>query len=91
MWDKPRELTNYKGDGFEIAFYSTYKYDSPEALAKDILENWKKSPHHNMVIINGNIWRDVKWKALGVGVYGEYANVWFGKEEDPVGEPAFCD
>lgn len=90
MWDKPRELTNYKGDGFEIAFYSTFKYISPEARAKDILESWKKSPHHNMVIINGDIWRDVVWKAFGVGVYGEYADVWFGKETDPDGEPAIC-
>ena len=24
MWDKPRELTNYPGDGFEISFFSTY-------------------------------------------------------------------
>ena len=91
MWNKPRELTSYRGDGFEIAFYSTYTYNSTAAMAKDILEGWKRSPHHNMVIINCNMWRNVKWKAMGIGVYGEYADVWFGKEEDPAGEPEFCD
>ena len=91
MWDKPRELTNYKGDGFEIAFFSTYKYTTPAAFAKDILEGWKKSPGHNNVIINKSIWKKVKWNAIGIGVYGEYADVWFGKEEDSAGEPQPCE
>jgi hypothetical protein len=91
MWDKPRELTNYQADGFEISFYSTYPYSSPEAFAKDILDGWKKSPGHNDVIINKKSWKDMKWKAIGIGVYGEYANVWFGSEEDTAGEPLQCD
>jgi hypothetical protein len=91
MWDKPRELTNYQGDGFEISFYSTYTYASPDAFARDILNGWKKSPGHNEVIVNKSIWKNVKWQSMGVGVYGEYADVWFGKEEDSAGEPSFCE
>jgi len=91
MWNKPRELTNYQGDGYEISFWSTYNYDSPEAFAKDILEGWKKSQGHNDVIVNKSIWKGVSWKAMGVGVYGEYTNVWFGKEEDSAGEPKMCE
>jgi len=91
MWDKPRELTNYQGDGFEISFWSTYNYPTPEAYAKDILAGWKKSPGHNDVIVNKNTWKNVNWNAMGVGVYGEYANVWFGREEDSAGEPAVCE
>ncbi len=90
MWDKPRELTDYVGDGYEISFYSTYLYASPEAQAKDILNGWKKSPGHNDVIMNRNIWKNARWQAMGVGVYGEYANIWFGKEEDNAGEPQPC-
>ena len=91
MWNKPRELTNYQGDGYEISYYSTYKYDSPAAFAKDILEGWKKSPGHNEVIMNKSIWKQVSWEAIGVGIYGEYADVWFGKEEDMTGAPKACE
>ena len=91
MWDKPRELTNYTGDGFEISFYSTYPYSSPAAFAKDALDGWKKSSGHNEIIVNKSIWKNIKWKSIGIGVYGEYANVWFGKEEDSAGEPALCE
>lgn len=91
MWDKPRELTNYSGDGFEISFWSTYKYSTPEAFAKDILDGWKKSPGHNDIIVNRSIWKKVNWQAMGVGVHGEYADVWFGKDEDSAGEPSVCE
>lgn len=91
MWDKPRELTNYTGDGFEISFYSTYNYASPADYAKDILAGWKKSPGHNEVIINKSIWKDMKWQAIGIGIYGEYADVWFGVLEDSAGEPGVCE
>jgi len=91
MWDKPRELTNYPGDGYEISFWSTYEYDTPEAVAEAILNGWKKSPGHNDVIVNKNIWKKVNWQAIGVGIHGEYTNVWFGKEEDKAGEPVICE
>jgi uncharacterized protein YkwD len=90
MWDKPRELTNYQGDGYEISFWSTYNYASPEASAKDILNGWKKSPGHNDIIVNKNTWKKVEWQAIGVGIAGEYANVWFGKEEDNTAGPEVC-
>lgn len=91
MWDKPRELTNYKSDGFEISFFSTYDYSSPANYAKDILDGWKKSPGHNDVIINKKIWKDMKWRAIGIGIDGEYANVWFGTVEDSAKEPLQCE
>ena len=91
MWDKPRELTNYTSDGFEISFYSTYSYPSPESFAQDILNGWKKSPAHNEVIINKSIWKDMKWQAIGIGIYGEYADVWFGTMVDVAGEPLPCE
>lgn len=90
MWSKPRELTNYKGDGFEIAFYSTYEYSSPDDFAEAILKGWKGSKGHNQVIINAGMWKDVNWKAMGIGVYGEYAVVWFGELSDDDGIPGMC-
>jgi hypothetical protein len=34
------------------------------------------------VIVNSGIWKDMNWKAIGIGLDGEYGVVWFGAEED---------
>lgn len=78
MWDKPRELTSYRGSGFEIAYW-TSGYASP----KGALAGWKSSPGHNGVIVGQGNWRDLT--SMGVGIDGNYAFVWFGKEVDPAG------
>lgn len=91
MWSKPRELTNYQGDGYEIAYFTTGMPESPEVNAREILEAWKASPGHNGLIMNEGIWKTIDWNAMGVGVYNGYATVWFGKEADPAGIPDICD
>jgi hypothetical protein len=78
MWKKPRELTNYQGNGYEIAFGGEDNY---VANANEALEWWKKSKGHNALLINGDIWNK-KWNAIGIGIYGSYAVVWFGNEID---------
>ena len=80
MWLKPRELTEYDGYGYEIAY--TY---SAGAGAEDALRSWQGSPPHNAVILNADTWRNITWKAIGVGIHGDYAVVWFGEEPDPDG------
>ena len=77
MWDKPRELTSYNGNGFEIGHMN-----SAGATANSALSGWKKSPGHNNVIINKGAWSKSEWNAIGIGIYENYAVVWFGKEED---------
>jgi len=93
MWDKPRELSDYKADGYEIAHgYSNYKtYPGVDATAQTALEGWKKSKGHNMVIVNKGIWKDVKWQAIGIGMYKDFAVVWFGQEIDVAGAPEDCE
>ena len=76
MWEKPRELTKYTGLGFEIAAYSG-NYIS----AQIALEIWQNSPRHNDVILNNDVWKQ-EWKAIGIGIYGNYAVVWFGNAID---------
>ena len=80
MWSKPRELTRYPGDGFEIAYFSSGGASPAGALA-----GWRSSGPHNAVIVNGGMWSSSKWRAIGVGIYGDYAVAWFGAEEDPEG------
>lgn len=83
MWSKPRELTPYQGNGFEISTYYTPP-TSGIMSSKDALNSWKGSSAHNAVIVNQGIWYDNNWQAIGVGMYKGYACVWFGMEKDPV-------
>lgn len=76
MWDKPRELTDYPGNGFENAYAGS---NDPVAA----LDAWKGSPGHNAVILNQDIWADQTWRALGADVHGGFAVLWFGAESDP--------
>jgi hypothetical protein len=85
MWNKPKELTSYQGFGFEISSYS-----SDPLTAKDALEIWQASVHHDNVILNKDIWASSTWNAIGIAINGNYAVVWFGKETDAAGEPAVC-
>ncbi len=85
MWDKPKEMTSYNGYGFEIATASTYPMNAQNAFF-----NWKSSRLHNEVVINRGIWKDKQWNAIGVGIYGNFAMVWFGTELDQEGEPIEC-
>ena len=85
MWDKPKEIAGYESSGYEIAYWS-----SRGATAEEGLDGWKKSPAHNPMIINEGTWSKAKWKAIGVGFYGEYGIVWFGEKSDDV-IPSNCN
>ena len=87
MWDKPKELTSYKANGFEIS----YGAFGSKITAIGALNAWKTSSGHNNVIINKSIWKDMEWKAIGIGIYGGYAVVWFGVQKDSEKIPVECD
>ena len=78
MWNKPSELTNYKGNGYEIVFISKNSYSDSFTIADDSLQGWQKSNGHNPVIINEGIWKNA-WNAIGLGIYEGFVAVWFGE------------
>ena len=82
MWSKPREITNYTGNGYEISSWSSGMI-SPERA----LNLWKNSPGHNSIMTT-QITGDADWsdlKTMGVSIDGHYAHVWFGSDVDPDG------
>lgn len=85
MWDKPKEISGYEGNGFEIAYYS-----SGEANATDGLEGWKKSPGHNPLLINSGTWSKLEWNGIGIGIYGHYGVVWFSNGEQESAKMVIC-
>lgn len=92
MWEKPSELTEYEGAGYEIVtkYYRPSTGEELEQTAENALNNWKKSASHNTVILNKSNWSRLNWNAIGVGIYGGYATVWFGEKTDPKGKPLVC-
>ncbi|MBP9212987.1 MAG: CAP domain-containing protein [Chitinophagaceae bacterium] len=91
MWNKPKQLTNYKGYGFEISFSTYHSNDATyTATAEESLQGWKTSSGHNDVIINQSIWKTEPWKSIGIGIYQGYACVWFGRETDVEAMPVVC-
>lgn len=85
MWDKPKEISGYEGNGFEIAYYS-----SGGANATEGLEGWKKSPGHNPLLINSGTWSKLEWKGIGIGIYGQYGVVWFSNGEEESAKIIVC-
>jgi uncharacterized protein YkwD len=81
MWNKPRELTSYTGNGCEIAV-AGYSKSGYAMKAETALNGWKISPGHNNTIINEDKWKDMQWKAVGMGIYKGFAVTWFGAEPD---------
>ncbi|NEN25659.1 CAP domain-containing protein [Cryomorpha ignava] len=91
MWNKPREINSYQGDGYEIVMAQfNSQFPDKEVSALDALNSWKKSPRHNAVLLNKEIWKSTEYKAMGVGIYKGFAAVWLGEELDFQGEPNVC-
>ena len=78
MWDKPGELTDYTGAGYEISVYHSIGIDPKLAL-----DLWKSSSGHNEVITGDNDWSFIT--TMGVAMDKNYSHVWFGGDEDPAG------
>ena len=81
MWNKPKELTNFKVDGYEISAMSDFTTDDAASRALNI---WKNSQGHNKVIVGEDDWNTIS--VMGVSINGGYADIWFADESnDPAG------
>jgi len=82
VWDKPKELTQYKGKGYEIVYWENNPAD-----IDSVIHFWKSIGYFNSFLLNTGKWQGQKWEALGVGIYENYACAWFGEVSDPLGPP----
>lgn len=81
MWNKPKELTGFKVDGYEISAMSDFTTDDAASRALNI---WKNSQGHNAVIVGEENWNTIS--VMGVSINGGYADIWFADEtNDPAG------
>ena len=85
MTGKPKELTGYRGKGYEMIYW-----DSEEALPSDVLELWKSIPQTNEMLLNQVKWKTKVWKSCGVGIFNGYAAVWLGDANDQLHGIRLC-
>jgi hypothetical protein len=85
VWDKPEELTPYKGKGYEIVYW-----ENDAAVIDSIITLWKSMDYFNSFLMNTGKWQGKKWNAIGIGIHENYACAWFGELPDPEGEPILC-
>lgn len=82
MWDKPKQITASWGPNA----YTAYGYEDAAAGTSDpatALSLWKSDPPHDDVILNNGIWaQKAPWPAMGCGMAGGYASLWFGDAAD---------
>ncbi|HTX89552.1 MAG TPA: SPOR domain-containing protein [Bacteroidales bacterium] len=85
VWDKPKELTNYKGKGYEIVYW-----ENNAVMIDSIIAFWRSIPYFNSFLMNTGKWQGKKWNAIGIGIYENYACAWFGELPDAEPSPAVC-
>jgi len=85
MWDKPRELTRYPYNGYELAAYM-----QGGIILDSLSELWDTLAESLDMITTEGIWSKKHWEAMGVGISGNYASVWFGQRVDREGAPHVC-
>ncbi len=85
VWDKPKELTPYRGKGFEIVYW-----ENNAVVIDSIIALWKSMDYFNSFLMNTGTWQEKKWNAIGIGIHENYACAWFGELQDPEGEPNIC-
>ncbi|HLN53056.1 MAG TPA: SPOR domain-containing protein [Lentimicrobium sp.] len=73
---KPKELTSYKFKAYEAVYSGT-----EDATATDAFALWKEISLTSDLLLNTGKWAK-PWLAMGVGIYGQYACVWFGEGAD---------
>ena len=84
MNNKPKELTNYTGVGWELAFDN---YQNPQQT----IDAWIKNGVHREILINKGGFDKNVWAATGIAIYKGYAVVWFGEDFDTTGNVPICE
>ncbi|MDT8393548.1 MAG: SPOR domain-containing protein [Bacteroidales bacterium] len=83
--NKPKELTNYSGEGYELAYAEIF-----DTHPDTVFRFWEKIDAASHFILNQDKWKDKSWRAMGVGIYKSYAVLWMGQRRDAMPAPETC-
>lgn len=85
MNNKPGELTNYPGYGYEIVYW-----ENKSANADKAFNQWRETSASRSLLTNFKEWENYQWNAVGVAVYKNFAIAWFGEERMEEGGVKVC-
>lgn len=85
MLNKPRELTKYPGNAYEIVYW-----ENKNATAEKAFNQWRETAVARSLITNFKTWENFDWYALGIGIQGGFAVAWFGEEPDVEHSVSVC-
>jgi hypothetical protein len=77
MKSKPKEITGYPGNGYELIYWGEDK-----ATPADAAELWKQVGASSDMILCRGKWKNYQWKAIGIGIKDGYAVLWLGDKAD---------
>ncbi|HVJ15106.1 MAG TPA: CAP domain-containing protein [Polyangiaceae bacterium] len=84
MWNKPAEIAQFRGTGFEITIGQPGEVNAGVVLdSASAISAWQGSPLHNDVILNRGQWQSMQWRAMGAGIIDSHACAWFSDQADP--------
>ncbi len=83
--NKPKELTKYKGEGYELVYW-----ENGQAFSDAAMDEWKTITPSKDIILNRANWNDLSWNAMGVAIEGNFALLWFGIVKDTESEITVC-
>lgn len=79
MKSKPREITGYPGNGYELIYW-----EEEDATPSDAAALWQQvDASADMILCRGK-WKSYQWKAMGVGLTDGYAVLWLGDKADKI-------
>lgn len=86
MWDKPKELTNFKYRGYEIALFFEEEFNADTVM--QLL--YSSNSVLDMLLTKGD-YLSKKWVSMGIGINENYTSIWFAQRNDKDGRPKLCD
>ncbi len=78
MWNKPREISEHRSNGYEIVYWTSAPLSPAMAI-----NYWNGKEDELDMILERNNWKRHAWRSMGVGIYGNYAAVWFSEKPAP--------
>ncbi|MDO9512311.1 MAG: SPOR domain-containing protein [Bacteroidales bacterium] len=85
VWDKPKELTHYPGQAFELIYWT-----NQVAFPDEIMDTWLATQSSSSLMLNYGKYAKNSWKTMGVAIYKGYASVWFGEYTDVEDKVSIC-